>query len=97
MEYIVRYLKVTKKKGITLKLEDDTFKAYVNSDFCRQQNKLMAEDNASTSKLYKGYVVIYTSYPVLWNSKLQIYIVLSTIEAEYITLLQALRDIIPII
>ena len=33
--------------------------------------------------------------PVLWYSKLQTEITLSTTEAEYIALIQAMRDVIP--
>ena len=48
------------------------------------------------AKLRTGYVITYAGCPVLWNSKLQIHITLSTTEAEYIALSQALRDTIPI-
>ena len=43
-----------------------------------------------------GYIVTYTKCPVIWSSKLQTEIALSTTEAEYIALLQALREVIPL-
>jgi hypothetical protein len=38
----------------------------------------------------------YSGYSISWSSKLQSQIVLSTFEAEYITMSQALREVIPI-
>ncbi len=42
-----------------------------------------------------GYVITFASCPVLWCSKLQTEIALSTTEAEYIALSQSTRDLIP--
>jgi len=44
-----------------------------------------------------GYVLMYTKYPVLFCSKLQTEIALSTTEVEYIALSQATREVIPFI
>ena len=44
-----------------------------------------------------GYVMRYAGYAVLWCSKLQIEITLSTIEAEYIALSQSMREVITFI
>ena len=41
-----------------------------------------------------GYVIIYAGCPVLWCSKLQTEIALSTIEAEYIALSQTMCKLI---
>ena len=96
IEHIVRYLKETKDEGITLKPGDESFKVYVDSDFCGQWDKLTAEEDASTSKSRTGHVITCAGCPVLWNSKLQTHVALSTAEAEHIALSQALRDTIPI-
>ena len=48
------------------------------------------------AKSRTGHVITYAGCPVLWNSKLQTHIALSTTEAEHIALSQALRDTIPI-
>ena len=42
-----------------------------------------------------GYVIKYAECPLLWCSKLQTEIALSTTEAEYISLIQAMRKVIP--
>ena len=44
-----------------------------------------------------GYVICYANCPVIWASKLQAEIALSTTESEYIALSQSLRDVIPLI
>ena len=45
--------------------------------------------------LRTGYVITDMGLPVLWCSKLQTYIALSTTEVEYISLIQAMREVIP--
>jgi hypothetical protein len=47
-----------------------------------------------TAKSRSGYAITYTSCPVLWASKLQTKLALSTTEAEYVCLSQSLRDTI---
>jgi len=44
-----------------------------------------------------GYVILYANCPIIWCSKLQTEIALSTTESEYIALSQSLRDVIPLI
>ena len=43
-----------------------------------------------------GFVIYYAGCPVYWQSKLQTEITLSTAEAEYIAMLQALRETLPL-
>jgi len=52
-------------------------------------------DDPNSVKSRTGYVIVFANCPVLWVSKLQTEIALSTTEAEYIALSQAMRDIIP--
>jgi len=42
-----------------------------------------------------GFVISYAGCPIYWRSKLQTEIALSTTEAEYIALSQAMRDVLP--
>ena len=44
-----------------------------------------------------GFIIKYANCPIIWNSKLQTEIALSTTESEYIALSQAMRDVIPMI
>ena len=48
------------------------------------------DDNAENVMLCTGYEIMYAGCPVLWCSKLQTEIILSTTEAEYIVLIQAM-------
>ena len=43
-----------------------------------------------------GYVINYANCPIIWCSKLQTEIALSTTESEYIALSQSLRDVLPL-
>ena len=55
------------------------------------------EDAENVDNVYSrtGYVICYAGCPMFWQSKLQTEIALSTAEAEYIALSQALRETIP--
>ena len=59
-------------------------------------NKALAPVDPSTSKSRSGCIIFYAGCPVSWASKLQSQVALSTTEAEYIAMSQALRDVIPI-
>eukprot|EP00804_Cyclotella_cryptica_P011813 CCRYP_020085-RA/>CCRYP_020085-RA protein AED:0.31 eAED:0.33 QI:0/0/0/1/0/0/3/0/131 len=59
-------------------------------------NKDFAQLNPSTAKSRKGWVIFYAKCPMIWSSKLQSQVALSTTEAKYITMSTTLWDIIPI-
>jgi hypothetical protein len=67
---------------------------YVDADFAGLWTQNTACDPISV-KSRTGYVITFASCPLLWSSKLQSEIALSTTEAEYIALSQATRDLIP--
>jgi len=52
-------------------------------------------DEPLSVKSRKGFVILFANCPVLWSSKLQTEIALSTTDAEYIALSQAMRDLTP--
>ena len=54
------------------------------------------DDNAENVMLCTGYVITYAGCPVLWCSNLQTEIALSTTEEEYIALVQAIHEVIPL-
>jgi hypothetical protein len=51
----------------------------------------------STARSRMGYIITYAGCPMHWSSKMQTEIALSTTEAEYIALSQAMREVLPII
>jgi hypothetical protein len=52
-------------------------------------------DQPASVKSRTGYVITFAGCPILWTSKLQSEIALSTTEAELISLSQAMHDLIP--
>jgi hypothetical protein len=93
--HIVRYLKGTRTKGYILcPSTTRTLDCYVDADFAG----LWTTNNShlpTSVKSRSGYIITFASCPILWSSKLQTEIALSTTEAEYIAMSQATRDLIP--
>eukprot|EP00984_Skeletonema_dohrnii_P027976 scaffold17754_cov71-Skeletonema_dohrnii-CCMP3373.AAC.1 len=79
--------KPDKKKGL---------ECYVDADFAGGWQHADAE-SAESVMSRTGYILMYAGCPIHWVSKLQTEIALSTAEAEYIALSQALREVIPMI
>ena len=93
--HLAKYLQGTKDKGIIFNpCKDKSFETYADADFAGNWNKNTAEEDPSTAKSRSGYLITLGSSPVLWSSKLQTQIALSTTEAEYMALSQALRETI---
>ena len=93
---ILRYLKRTRDKGLFLKpTQEHRVDCYVDADFA---GLFAVEDhqNPISVKSRTGYVIMYRGTPLLWVSKLQTQVALSTMEAEYIALSASMRDLIPI-
>jgi hypothetical protein len=91
---IIHYLKGTRDKGYILKPNgSDTNDCYVDADFAGTWDINTLADPASV-KSRTGYIITYSGCPILWSSKLQSEIALSTTEAEYISLSTSLRDLI---
>jgi hypothetical protein len=92
---ICRYLQGTKEKGLrftpteTLKLD-----CYCDADFAGLYNVENHQDPVCV-KSRTGFCLTLGDCPLLWVSKLQSEIALSTTEAEYIALSQAIRELIP--
>eukprot|EP00956_Cyclotella_meneghiniana_P028259 scaffold65189_cov41-Cyclotella_meneghiniana.AAC.1 len=95
--YLVRYLKKTRDLGLKFK-PDSTygFECYCDADFAGNWLKFLAHLDPSTAKSRSGWVVFYVKCPIIWASKLQTQVALSTTEAEYIAMSSALRDVIPV-
>ncbi|KAL7469660.1 hypothetical protein ACHAXS_009917, partial [Conticribra weissflogii] len=67
---------------------------YVDADFAGGW-ALGENENPESVLSRTGYVIMYAGCPITWCSKLQTEIALSTTEAEYIALSQAMREVIP--
>jgi histone deacetylase 1/2 len=97
VKHIGRYLLSTKNLGIILKPKQGTFDCWVDASHAGEWNKLHAESDPVTAKSRTGYVIMFEGCPLVWASKLQTEIALSSTEAEYIALSTATREIIPLL
>ena len=91
---IVRYLKSTADRGILLRPDEKRgLECHVDADFAGGWNPQMAKDPASCYSR-TGYIIWYAGCPLIWSSKMQTTIALSTTKAEYMALSASLRDVI---
>jgi len=91
---ICTYLRDTRTKGMIMKPNKNKgFEVYADADFAGGFNKHNAEDPA-TAKSRTCYHIMFNNCLIYSHSKLQTEIALSTTEAEYICLSQALRTVI---
>jgi hypothetical protein len=95
--YLIRYLKMTLDLGLRFKPDSTKgFECYCDADLSGLWNKAFAPLDPSTSKSQSGWIIYFAGCPVSWASKLQSLAAFITTEAEYIAMLQALCDVIPI-
>ena len=96
--HLCRYLLGSRNEGLVYQVDSThSFETYADADFCGNWKREIAHTDVSTAKSRSGYVIMYANCPVLWESKLQTMLALSTTEAEYMALSQALRETIPLI
>jgi hypothetical protein len=93
---IIRYLQGTKSKGMVFSPSQDfAVNCFVDADFAGLWGTEYDQDPVCV-KSRTGYIIMFMGCPLLWASKLQTQIALSTMEAEYIALSTAMRDLIAI-
>lgn len=94
--HLCKYLKETRDKGIILDpKQGKSFEVFADADFCGNWRRETASQDVGTAKSRSGHVITYARCPILWSSKLQTQVALSTTKAEYIALSNALREVIP--
>jgi len=93
---IVRYLIGTRDKGLILSpAKLITLDMYADADFAGMWNSNAEEQDPVHVKSHSGHVILLGNCPLLWSSKLQTEIACSTMEAEFIALSSAMRDLMP--
>jgi Reverse transcriptase (RNA-dependent DNA polymerase) len=94
---IVRYLKRTRNQGLIMTFDEKKgIECFVDADFAggfQKDNTKNPRDCLSRT----GSVIKYAGCPIVWSSKLQSTIALSTTEAEYMALSIAAREVIYLI
>ena len=82
VRYIVRYLMMTRDKGFILKPNNHSFDCYVDADFQGGWDIETATEDSMTAKSRTAYIVMYAGCPIIWASKMQTDIALSTTETR---------------
>ena len=96
VKMIGRYLAGTCDKGTVISCPKSFgFQCFSDSDFAGLF-KRDPDFSPSSSKSRSGYIIKFCECPLLWKSQLQPTIALSTSEAEYYSLSQSMRALIPI-
>ena len=96
VKHICRYLQGVRDNELTFQPNADLqLDCYVDADFAGLWNYENDQDPVCV-KSRTGYVMTLGGCPIQWSSKLQTEIALSTTEAEYIALSQAMRELLPL-
>ena len=83
---VALFTQIDKTKGIAVYVEADFSGGWDSAD----------SSNADNVLSITGFVICYVGYPIICISKLQTDMALSTSEAEYIAMSQALREELPV-
>eukprot|EP00957_Ditylum_brightwellii_P124650 9500113-Ditylum_brightwellii.AAC.1 len=87
--FLAKYLLGTKDKDLMFDPHKyKSMKLFVDTYFSGHWYPSMTEDDPSMAKSTTGYGILFASCPLLWVSKLQTCISLSTCENEYVALSQ---------
>jgi len=84
-KHVLRYLQQTRDFGITYNDTNESLKAFVDADWT---------GNVNDRRSHSGNVLILAGGPVMWFSKRQKSVALSTIEAEYMSLSDVTREVV---
>ena len=82
---LLRYLQGTKNMGITLGGSALSLRGYADADYAA---------DASSRRSTSGSVILLSDGPVMWSSRRQPCVTLSTAESEYVALSSAVQEIV---
>lgn len=95
LKRIAKYLKGTRNRGLIINPTVDLkLECFCDADFAGLWGAEDEQDPICV-RSRTGYVITIGGAPVLWTSKLQTEIAVSTMHAEYIALSQSMRDLLP--
>ena len=84
-----------KGEGIIIQPNDQDMELWYNADLCGNLKIETAHEDRTTAKSRTWYTVKYVRCPVIWASKMQKEMALSTTEVELIAMSEGLRPAIP--
>ena len=97
LKRIGRYLKGTRSMGLIMDPTSDlTIDCYPDADFAGLWGHEHPQD-PHCARSRTGYVITISGCPVIWRSSLQTEIAMSTMEAEYVAMSTACKDLFPLI
>jgi len=97
MEAVLRigmYLLSTQDKGLIMAPKEHSFDCWVDADFAGNWSKDCDPLDVDNVRSRSGYIIDYAGVPLIWHSKLQGEIALSTTEAEFYALSTSLQECI---
>ena len=94
LKRICCYLYLTQSQGLVFKPNlTDGSKCYVDADWARNWLKRRPNNKMRTLS-HTGYLITYANCPIVWGSKMQSLVALSTTEAELIAMSTTLHEVI---
>ncbi len=88
----------TKDKGIIMKPDQRKgFEVYVVASFVGDWDPETSEWDSETAKSRRGYIFMFAGCPILWTSRVQSKVALSTTESKYIAISHATREVLPLV
>ena len=96
LKWLGRYLVGSRDKGMIYSPSNQSFDVYVDASFTGDWDPENADWDSDTARSRTGFVILYASCPVIWASKLQSEIALSTTESEYLAISTATREVLPL-
>ena len=75
--------------------DDSKIDSYVDADFCKLLGSKDPE-NPVVAKSTTDHILILAGCPLMWETKLQTEVCVSTMMAEYVALSTAMRDMVPL-
>ena len=96
VKHIIHYLKGTHEKGLIFELTGElTLEAFANADLAGLWGVEEPQD-ATCVKSRMGYFIRLGGTLLVWKSKLQTLVAVSTMEAECVALSACMRELIPL-
>jgi hypothetical protein len=96
VKHIIKYLQGTRSRGLIYKPKGElSIDCYCDADFAGMYGHETPHDPISV-KSRTGYIITLAGCPLIWKSKLQTQIALSTTESEYLSLSESMRELLPL-
>lgn len=83
VKHLFRYLKKTAEMKLTFRKEDKPIQIYTDADWA---------NNKSDRKSWSGFVIVFAGAAVVWKTRKQRTVALSTVEAEYIAMTEVVKE-----